>query len=159
MGTLIGGIFNTFPHTSFSQNVGLVGVTGIKSRFVCASSGAILVLLGLFPKMAEVVASVPPFVLGGAGIVMFGMVAANGIRVLSTVDFTRDQHNLLIVAVSIGLGIAPVVAPGFFSRFPHALGPILNSGILLAAASAVLLNIAFNGLSAANAPGALEPRV
>ncbi|CAH2898378.1 MAG: Xanthine-uracil permease [uncultured Paraburkholderia sp.] len=82
LGTLIGGIFNSFPHTSFSQNVGLIGVTGVKSRFVCAMGGVILVLLGLFPKMAQVVASVPAFVLGGAGIVMFGMVAANGIRVL-----------------------------------------------------------------------------
>src|SRR5258707_513060 len=72
LGTLIGGIFNAFPYTSFSQNVGLIGVTGIKSRFVCAASGAILILLGLVPKMAEVVASIPAFVLGGAGIVMFG---------------------------------------------------------------------------------------
>lgn len=80
LGTLIGGIFNSFPHTSFSQNVGLIGVTGVKSRFVCATGGVILVLLGLFPKMAQVVASVPAFVLGGAGIVMFGMVAANGIK-------------------------------------------------------------------------------
>jgi xanthine/uracil permease len=90
-GTLIGGIFNTVPYTSFSQNVGLVGVTGIKSRFVCASSGAILVLLDLFPKMAEVVASIPPFVLGGAGIVMFGMVAANRIRVLSRLISPRTS--------------------------------------------------------------------
>jgi xanthine permease len=157
LGTLIGGIFNAFPYTSFSQNVGLVGVTGIKSRFVCASSGAILILLGLLPKMAQVVASVPPFVLGGASIVMFGMVAANGIKVLATVDFARDQHNLLIVAVSIGLGMAPAIAPGLFARFPHSLSPILNSGILLASSSAILLNLAFNGLTVANASGALKP--
>ncbi|MEN9419361.1 MAG: hypothetical protein RI988_2981, partial [Pseudomonadota bacterium] len=85
LGTLIGGIFNTFPYTSFSQNVGLVGVTGVKSRFVCVAAGAILVLLGLLPKMAALVESLPTFVLGGAGLVMFGMVAATGIRILSGV--------------------------------------------------------------------------
>lgn len=146
LGTLIGGIFNSFPHTSFSQNVGLIGVTGVKSRFVCAMGGVILVLLGLFPKMAQVVASVPAFVLGGAGIVMFGMVAANGIKVLSKVDFVRNHHNLFIVAVSIGLGLVPVVSPHFFSRLPPALSPLLHSGILLASVSAVVLNLIFNGV-------------
>lgn len=146
LGTLIGGIFNSFPHTSFSQNVGLIGVTGVKSRFVCATGGVILVLLGLFPKMAQVVASVPPFVLGGAGIVMFGMVAANGIKVLSKVDFVNNSHNLFIVAVSVGMGLVPVVSPHFFSKLPPALAPILHSGILLASASAVILNIVFNGV-------------
>ena len=146
LGTLIGGIFNSFPHTSFSQNVGLISVTGVKSRFVCATGGVLLVLLGLFPKMSQVVASVPQFVLGGAGIVMFGMVAANGIKVLSKVDFTRNHHNLFIVAVSVGLGLTPVVSPHFFAQMPHAFAPLLHSGILLASVSAVLLNVAFNGV-------------
>ncbi|HVE07069.1 MAG TPA: nucleobase:cation symporter-2 family protein [Paraburkholderia sp.] len=151
LGTLIGGVFNAFPYTSFSQNVGLVGITGIRSRFVCAASGGILIVLGLVPKMAQVVASIPAFVLGGAGIVMFGMVAANGIKVLSNVDFTRQHHNLFIVAVSIGLGLVPVVAPQFFAKLPPALSPLLHSGILLAAVSAVLLNLLFNGLRGENA--------
>ncbi|GAB2917255.1 nucleobase:cation symporter-2 family protein [Paraburkholderia jirisanensis] len=146
LGTLIGGVFNAFPYTSFSQNVGLVGITGVRSRFVCAASGVILIVLGLVPKMAQVVASIPAFVLGGAGIVMFGMVAANGIKVLSNVDFAKQQHNLFIVAVSIGLGLVPVVAPQFFAKLPPALSPLLHSGILLAAVSAVLLNLLFNGL-------------
>ena len=149
LGTLVGGIFNSFPHTSFSQNVGLIGVTGVKSRFVCATGGLILVTLGLFPKMAQVVASVPPFVLGGAGIVMFGMVAANGIKALSRVDFSTNPHNLFIVAVSVGLGLVPVVSPTFFAQLPHALSPLLHSGILLASVSAVLLNVIFNGVSSA----------
>ncbi|MEZ5707131.1 MAG: solute carrier family 23 protein [Burkholderiaceae bacterium] len=80
LGTLIGGLFNTFPYTSFSQNVGLVGVTGVKSRYVCVAGGLILIVLGLLPKMAALVESLPTFVLGGAGLVMFGMVAATGIR-------------------------------------------------------------------------------
>ncbi|MGN6085464.1 nucleobase:cation symporter-2 family protein [Trinickia sp.] len=149
LGTLVGGIFNSFPHTSFSQNVGLIGVTGVKSRYVCATGGLILVTLGLFPKMAQVVASVPPFVLGGAGIVMFGMVAANGIKALSRVDFSTNPHNLFIVAVSVGLGLVPVVSPTFFAQLPHALSPLLHSGILLASVSAVLLNVIFNGVSSA----------
>jgi xanthine/uracil permease len=101
LGTLIGGIFNTFPYTSFSQNVGLVGVTGIKSRFVCVAGGLILIVLGLVPKMGALVESLPTMVLGGAGLVMFGMVAATGIRILAGVDFA-NRNNLFIVAVSLG---------------------------------------------------------
>ena len=111
LGTLIGGIFNTFPYTSFSQNVGLVGVTGVKSRWVCAAGGIIMIVLGMLPKMAAFVESIPPFVLGGAGLVMFGMVAATGIRILSTVDFKGNRHNLYIVALAIGFGLIPLVAP------------------------------------------------
>ncbi|MEO7010409.1 MAG: nucleobase:cation symporter-2 family protein, partial [Caldimonas sp.] len=87
LGTLIGGIFNTFPYTSFSQNVGLVGVTGVKSRYVCVAAGLIMIVLGLVPKMGALVEAIPLFVLGGAGLVMFGMVAATGIRILASVDF------------------------------------------------------------------------
>ncbi|KAF4531288.1 hypothetical protein B566_EDAN019391, partial [Ephemera danica] len=78
LGTLIGGIFNTFPYTSFSQNVGLVGVTGVRSRYVCVAGGVIMMVLGLLPKLAALMESIPQFVLGGAGLVMFGMVAATG---------------------------------------------------------------------------------
>ena len=146
LGTLIGGVFNTFPYTSFSQNVGLVGVTGVKSRWVTAAGGLILVAFGLFPKMAHVVASVPQFVLGGAGIVMFGMVAATGIRILSEVGFKNEQrHNLFIVAISIGVGMIPLVSEDFFQYMPQALSPLLHSGILLASITAVLLNMYFNG--------------
>jgi xanthine permease len=145
LGTLIGGVFNTFPYTSFSQNVGLVGVTGVRSRWVCATGGVILLLLGLFPKLAHVVASIPPFVLGGAGIVMFGMVAATGIKILMAADLQTNRHNLFIIAISIGVGMIPLVADKFFSQMPHALDPLLHSGILLAALSAVVLNLYFNG--------------
>jgi len=144
LGTLIGGIFNTFPYTSFSQNVGLVGVTGVRSRFVCAAGGLVLLLLGLLPKLAVIVASVPPFVLGGAGIVMFGMVCATGIRILGGVDFQTNRFNLFIVAISIGFGMIPLVADGFFAQLPKALSPLLHSGILLASIVAVLLNVFFN---------------
>jgi NCS2 family nucleobase:cation symporter-2 len=145
LGTLIGGIFNTFPYTSFSQNVGLVGVTGVKSRWVCVAAGVIMVVLGLLPKMAALVESVPTFVLGGAGLVMFGMVAATGIRILSTVDFKGNKHNLYIVAISIGFGLVPLVAPRWTQQMAHGLHPLLESGILLTAVAAVVLNLFFNG--------------
>lgn len=146
LGTLIGGLFNTFPYTSFSQNVGLVGVTGIKSRFVCVTGGIILLAMGLVPKLGALVEAVPLFVLGGAGIVMFGMVAATGIRILSGVDYQTSRDNLYVVAISLGFGMIPLVAPTFFAKLPSQLGPILNSGILLTAISAVALNLYFNGM-------------
>ncbi|MGB6241418.1 MAG: nucleobase:cation symporter-2 family protein [Castellaniella sp.] len=145
LGTLIGGIFNTFPYSSFSQNVGLVAVTGVRSRFVCVASGVILVILGLLPKLAALVESLPTVVLGGAGIVMFGMVTATGIRILGGVDFVKNRNNAMIVAISIGMGMIPVVAPNFRQWMPHAIHPLIESGILLTSLSAVLLNVFFNG--------------
>jgi uric acid transporter len=145
LGTLIGGIFNTFPYTSFSQNVGLVGVTGVRSRFVCVAGGLILVALGLFPKMAALVESLPTVVLGGAGLVMFGMVAATGIRILGAVDFQGNRNHLFVVAVSIAFGMIPLVAPNFKQWMPHGIHPLIESGILLASMSAVLLNAFFSG--------------
>ncbi len=145
LGTLISGVFNTFPYTSFSQNVGLVAVTGIKSRFVCVAAGLIMIVLGLLPKMAALVESLSKVVLGGAGLVMFGMVAATGIRILSGVDFRHNRFNALIVATSIGVGMIPLVAPNFKQWMPHGLHPLIDSGILLATLSAVLLNLFFNG--------------
>ncbi|PTU63432.1 MULTISPECIES: nucleobase:cation symporter-2 family protein [unclassified Chromobacterium] len=147
LGTVIGGLFNSFPHTSFSQNVGLVGVTGVSSRWVCVMAGGILVVFGLVPKMSLIVASIPPFVLGGAGLVMFGMVLATGIKILGKVDYQTQRHNLLVVAISLGLGMIPTVSPGFFRQLPEVLAPLLHSGILLATVSAVALNVWFNGLA------------
>ncbi len=145
LGTMIGGIFNTFPYTSFSQNVGLVGVTGVKSRFVCVAGGLILIVLGLAPKMAALIESLPTVVLGGAGLVMFGMVAATGVRILGGVDYKSNRNNLFIVAVSIGFGMIPLIAPNFKQWMPHTIHPLIESGILLASISAVMLNFFFNG--------------
>ncbi|MGT2505452.1 nucleobase:cation symporter-2 family protein [Cupriavidus basilensis] len=146
LGTVIGGVFNTFPYTSFSQNVGLVTVTGVRSRYVAAAGGIILIALGLFPKMAHIVASVPQFVLGGAGIVMFGMVAATGIRILGSCDFNRNRFNLFIVAISIGFGMIPTLAPTFFQYLPKWTDPFTHSGIVLGTIVAVVLNVFFNGI-------------
>jgi NCS2 family nucleobase:cation symporter-2 len=133
VGTMLGGIFNTFPYTSFSQNVGLVGVTGVRSRWVTATGGCIMIALGLLPKLSSLVEAVPQVVLGGAGLVMFGMVAATGARILANVDFKTNQFNLFVVAISTGFGMIPMVAPNFFRQTPDALHPLLESGILLAA--------------------------
>jgi uric acid transporter len=146
VGTILGGIFNTFPYTSFSQNVGLVGVTGIRSRWVTATGGVIMLAVGLLPKMSALVEAVPVVVLGGAGIVMFGMVAATGARILTNVDFKTNRYNLFVVAISVGFGMIPLVAPNFFRYTPDVLHPLLESGILLAAIVSVLLNVFFNGL-------------
>lgn len=146
VGTLLGGIFNTFPYTSFSQNVGLVSVTGVRSRWVTVTGGCIMLGLGLLPKLAALVEAVPLVVLGGAGLVMFGMVAATGARILTSVDFRTNRYNLFIVAISIGFGLIPLAAPGFFRNLPHDLQPLLESGILLCAVVSVLLNAFFNGL-------------
>jgi len=149
LGTVIGGLFNTFPYTSFSQNVGLVTVTGVRSRYVAAAGGLILISFGLFPKMAHVVASVPQFVLGGAGIVMFGMVAATGIRILGSCDFNKNRHNLFIVAISIGFGMIPTLSPTFFQYLPKWTDPFTHSGIVLGTVVAVALNLFYNGMQSA----------
>jgi xanthine permease len=149
IGTILGGIFNTFPYTSFSQNVGLVGVTGVRSRWITVTGGVVMILLGLLPKMAALVEAVPQVVLGGAGLVMFGMVAATGARILTGVNFKSNPYNLFIVAVSVGFGMIPLVAPTFFHNLPHEMQPLLESGILLAAVVSVILNMFFNGLGSA----------
>ena len=151
VGTILGGIFNTFPYTSFSQNVGLVGVTGVRSRWVTATGGVIMLVLGLLPKLSSLVAALPVVVLGGAGVVMFGMVAATGARILTGVDFRTNRYNLFVVAISVGFGMIPLVAPNFFRYTPDVLHPLLESGILLAAIVSVLLNLFFNGLGTTEA--------
>jgi uric acid transporter len=150
VGTILGGIFNTFPYTSFSQNVGLVGVTGIRSRWVTATGGGIMLALGFLPKMGALVEAIPLVVLGGAGLVMFGMVAATGARILTNVDFKTNRFNLFVVAISVGFGMIPLVAPNFFRYTPDSIHPLLDSGILLAAIVSVILNAFFNGLQSSS---------
>lgn len=145
LSTLIGGMLNSFPYTAFAQNVGLIAVTRVKSRFVVATSGVILIVLGLFPKMAAIVASIPSAVLGGAGLAMFGMIVASGIRSLGKVSFD-DNYNLMIVAVSIGCAMIPLAAPNFYHNFPPAAKIIMHSGITFGSVMAIILNLVFNGL-------------
>ncbi|AFM41758.1 xanthine permease [Desulfosporosinus acidiphilus SJ4] len=143
--TMLGGILNAFPYTAFAQNVGLVGLTGVKSRFVVATSGVILVLMGLLPKLATIIASVPNAVLGGAGIAMFSIVAASGMKTLSKVDFQKNRYNIYIVAISVGIGLIPLVEPNFFKYFPNWSQTIVHSNITLGSLTAIILNAFFNG--------------
>jgi xanthine permease len=152
LGILVGGIFNAFPYTSYSQNVGLVMVTGVRSRYVCAAGGAILVFLGVLPKLGRLVAAIPQPVLGGAGLVMFGMVAANGIRILSTVDFRARPNDLFIVAVSVASGLIPTLSPSLFQHLPAGISPITHTGVVLGSIVAFLLNLFFNGTTVQKMP-------
>jgi NCS2 family nucleobase:cation symporter-2 len=147
--SLIAPIFGSFPQSAFAQNVGLVAVTKVKSRFVVAAGGLILVLLGLLPVLGRVVAAVPTAVLGGAGIVLFGTVAASGIRTLAKVEY-RDNMNLIIVATSIGFGMIPIAAPTFYDNAPDWFGTIFHSGISSSAVMAISLNLLFNHLKVGN---------
>ncbi len=148
LSTALGGILNAFPYTAYAQNVGLVRLTGVRSRWVVAAAGGFLILLGLFPKLAAVVAAIPLPVLGGAGFVLFGTVAATGIRTLARVDFERNA-NVIIVAVSLALGLIPVASPDFYSGLPPGFQILLNSGITAGSIAAIILNVAFNVLGGA----------
>ena len=143
LSTTWAGVFNGFSVSAFAQNVGLVAVTGIKSRFVVACSGVILLLLGLFPVLGALVALVPLPVLGGAGLALFGTVAASGIRTLSEVEY-EGNANLVIVAVALGMGVIPIALPEFYEDFPAWFQVIFDSGISAAAIYAIALNLVFN---------------
>ncbi|MBF8758068.1 nucleobase:cation symporter-2 family protein [Pseudomonas guariconensis] len=147
--SILAPIFGSFTQSAFAQNVGLVAVTGVKSRYVVATGGVILVVLGLLPIMGRIIAAVPTPVLGGAGIVLFGTVAASGIRTLSTVNY-KNNVNLIIVAASLGFGMIPIAAPTFYHNFPSWFETIFHSGISSAAIMAILLNLLFNHVKTGN---------
>lgn len=147
--SILAPIFGSFTQSAFAQNVGLVAVTGVKSRYVVATGGVILVVLGLLPIMGRVIAAVPTPVLGGAGIVLFGTVAASGIRTLATVNY-KNNVNLIIVAASLGFGMIPIAAPTFYHHFPSWFETIFHSGISSAAIMAILLNLIFNHIKTGN---------
>ncbi len=147
--SILAPVVGSFTQSAFAQNVGLVAVTGVKSRYVVATGGLILITLGLLPVMGRVIACVPPAVLGGAGIVLFGTVAASGIRTLSKVDY-QNNINLIIVATSIGFGMIPIAAPEFYHQFPAWFETIFHSGISSAALMAIALNLMFNEFKGGN---------
>lgn len=141
-------VFNSFPQSSFAQNIGLVAITGVKSRFVVSAGGAILVLLGVLPVLGRLVACIPLPVLGGAGVVLFGSVAASGIRTLAKVEY-KDNMNLVVVATAIAFGMIPIVMPTFYDQFPNWVRTLLHSGISASCLAALLLNLLFNRIDAA----------
>ncbi|SDO70025.1 nucleobase:cation symporter-2 family protein [Clostridium gasigenes] len=139
VGSMIGGLVGAFPNTTFSQNVGLIPLTKIASRYVAVMAGIILIALGFLPKLAALVSSMPQPVLGGVGIVMFGTVAAAGIKTLSKV--TLNERNLLIIATSVGLGLGVTFRPEVISQLPEGLKMIFASGISTGTIVALILNL------------------
>jgi OHCU decarboxylase len=152
LATAIGGVFNSFPYTAFSENVGLVRLTGVKSRWVVAAAGVIMILLGFLPKVAAVVSSIPQPVLGGAALTLFATVAVVGIQTLGKVDFT-DHRNLIIVTTSIALALWVTSYPDVAQALPSGIDLLFGSGISIGAIAAILLNIVFFHL------GSRGPRV
>ncbi|XVQ08058.1 nucleobase:cation symporter-2 family protein [Spirillospora sp. CA-255316] len=156
LSTFLGGTLNAFPYTCFAQNVGLVRLTGVRSRFVVVAAGIIMMVLGLFPKVAAYVAAIPSDVLGGAAIAMFGMVAVVGMQTLSKADL-RQERNALVVAVSIAVAMVPATIPTFGDNMPRDVAAILDSGITLGGLTAIILNLVFNVFTRTPPSDAGEP--
>ena len=138
----LGALINAFPNTSYSQNVGLVNFTGVASRHVAAIGGFFLVGLGIIPKVGAVVATIPPAVIGGGGLIMFAMIFASGISIIHR-SVTLSRRNMVILAVSIGLGVAVELRPDALQFFPQALQIFFSSGLISGGIMALVLNLVF----------------
>ncbi|WP_327412148.1 nucleobase:cation symporter-2 family protein [Streptomyces sp. NBC_01233] len=141
--TVLGGVLNSFPYVAFAENIGLVRVPKVMSRYVVVAASVFMVALGLMPKAGGLVAAIPHPVLGGAAISMFGIVAAVGVQILGKADL-REERNTLILAVSLGAALLPTTVAPFFARMPDDLRAVLDSGITLGALTAITLNLLFN---------------
>ena len=143
LAVLLGGIFNTFPYTGFSQNVGLVKLSGIKTRLPIYYAAGFLILLGLLPKFGALAQIIPSPVLGGAMLVMFGFVSIQGMQILARVDFANNEHNFLIAAVSIAAGVG-LNNSNLFVNMPTAFQMFFSNGIVVASLLAIVLNAVLN---------------
>lgn len=143
LSTAIGGFLNSFPYTAFAENVGLVRLTKVRSRYVVATAGLFMMIIGVIPKVGAVVAAIPPPVLGGAAWVLFGTVAVVGIQILRRVDF-HDERNVIVLAVSLAMAMTPTVFPTIFDKFPDDVRTVISSGITMGSITAILLNLIFN---------------
>ncbi|HKJ59743.1 MAG TPA: solute carrier family 23 protein, partial [Halobacteriales archaeon] len=132
-------VFNAFPNTSFSQNVGLVSFTGVASRFVVAIAGAFLIVLGFVPKVAAVVSAMPAPVLGGAAIVLFGMIISIGLRIISR-GASLNRRNLTIIAASLVLGVGVEVQADVLQQLPSEVRILVGSGLIAGGVTALVLN-------------------
>ncbi|MBT2636920.1 nucleobase:cation symporter-2 family protein [Bacillus sp. ISL-39] len=140
---ILGAFFNAFPYTTYSQNVGLLQLSGVKTKNVIYTAGAFLVLLGLVPKIGALTTIIPTPVLGGAMVAMFGMVVAYGIKMLSAVEFS-SQENLLIIACSVGMGLGVTAVPELFTQMPSSIRILTDNGIVAGSLTAIALNLVFN---------------
>ena len=142
---ILGSIFNSFPYTAYSQNVGLVSLSGAKKNKVIYGMVVLLLISGCIPKLGALANIIPLPVLGGAMIAMFGMVMAYGVSILGNIDF-KNQNNLLIIAVSVGLGTGISAVPQAFKALGEQFAWLTQNGIVLGAISAIILNFFFNGI-------------
>lgn len=142
---LLGGVFNAFQYTAFSQNVGLLQMTGVKSRKVIVVAATMLIALGFIPKIAAITTIIPTAVLGGAMVAMFGMVIAQGIKMLSAV-ITDSPENSMIIACSVGMGLGVTVVPELFAQLPSGIQILTSNGIVAGSVTAIVLNILFHML-------------
>ncbi|SEN45714.1 xanthine permease [Paenisporosarcina quisquiliarum] len=140
---VLGGVFNSFPYTTFSQNVGLMQISGVKTKTVIYITGAMLIVLGFIPKIASLTTIIPESVLGGAMIAMFGMIVAQGIKMLSKV-VSDTEDNSMIIACSIGIGLGVTVVPELFDSLPTSMKILTSNGIVAGSVTAIVLNIVFN---------------
>lgn len=139
--TLLGGIMGSFPYTAFSENVALLGITGVRSRWIVALAGALLFGLGLSPFLATAVAAIPPAVAGGAGLMIFGTLMMVGIQILGTQKLQPGNRPFIVASVSIVLAMTIVLKPDFFIFMPQWAQPILQSPVVTGCLSAIALNI------------------
>ena len=143
LSTLLGGVLNSFPYTCFAQNVGLVRLTRVKSRWVVTAAGVFMIFLGLLPKAAAIVAAIPQPVIGGASLAMFANVAVVGIQTLAKVDL-RDNRNAVIVSTSIGLALLVTFRKeDILTAMPSWLQIIFGSGVTIGSLTAIILNLLF----------------
>ncbi|HXP53888.1 MAG TPA: nucleobase:cation symporter-2 family protein [Streptosporangiaceae bacterium] len=143
LSALLAGFMNSFPDTAYAENVGLIAMTRVRSRWVVTVCGAALIILGLVPKVGAVVADLPSPVIGGAATVMFALVTAIGIKTLNKASFDGN-HNLLIVAVAFSFGLIPVIQPSFYMHFPQNFQVIFGSSITSTVIVVFILNLVFN---------------
>lgn len=153
--TILGAIFNAFPYTTYSQNVGLVQLSGVKKNSVIYAAGAFLILLGFIPKISAFTTVIPTPVLGGAMLAMFGMVISAGIKMLSKVDFS-SQENLLIIACSVGMGLGITTVPSLFQNLPEGIQILSSNGIVIGSLTAIVMNVIFMKTTKEKATPVLE---
>lgn len=156
LATTIGGVLNSFPYTCFAENVGLVRLTRVKSRYVVAVAGVFMILIGLVPKAGAVVAAVPPPVLGGAALAMFATVAVVGIQTLARVDF-HDHRNVVIIGSSLGVAVFVTVQPDVAQALPAWAQILFGSGITVGSLTAIVLNVVFHHLGRGRGPAVAGP--
>ena len=149
LAVMIGSLVNAFPYTTYSQNVGLVQISGVKSKKVMYVMVLLLLVFGSIPKIGALATIVPQPVLGGAMISMFGMVLAYGVKMLGNTDFAK-QENLMIIACSVGLGLGVTTVPTAFSQLPSFIRMFTDSGIVLGTIVAIVMNLIFNRKSKLN---------